>query len=1093
MKKNKLYNKLKRILVSIMCITTLVFTMPVKSDAYGIDDFLDLLLCLPDGVMYCLNKWVSNKDFDETTEEINVDGWDRHGRLPDFLVTPYDIFCTGKIDSEGEIILPLLDANFFRDGSATKLDSADILRPVVANTYNSLSTLVIVLMMLVLLYIGIRIILATASTDQVRYKNMLMDWLVAICLLFCMHYIMSFIMYFNSLAIDILAEKSVVSNSYYIGLTNSETMNTISNGLEYDKEETWKSDSVKAFISRHFLYPTSSIIDGSDTFKIGDDGSFSGAYSPKFRIYSTSKNTGFIKLGTITAYTTLSLISPINKPGAPISPGNGDVAGKSTTTTTTTTTTTSGKSDKNNTKKENGGDIVVNGESRNYTVKKEDKSNLSINFGSDVVENVYSNPGRSFVVPIYAKGDIDVEKISFNAVNSGISAVDGVITSMAMYWNIGNSDKGVYDEKNKSFSATYYGESKIVKSGTKIGELFISVKDFDSSGTPELQYCQVNISLNVNDNTTAGKSLLIGIGNLTKFNVQQQQLSGDQNERAKQQGNGVEAEDGYLNVSIGDKDKIVAIYKCNLVEYVRAITSFDHKDVTYYSNGKSLKDESGTGSTMQNFGYAILYIIIVIETVVFVIKYMGRVINLAFLTAIAPLISFMYPIDRIGDQKAQTFNKWFKDYLFKALLQPLDLLLYTIFIYGAYQLMDVSIVYAIGMYAFMLVAEKYFKKLFGFENTAAGGGGLGSPLAGAMAMRGLDRLSNTGPGSKKSGGASNGGGSESTPTKISIPKRKFGEPMPSNDSSNTPKGSGVRGIIQGMKNNNANAIKGSKNQPNNTGGLGKSKLGASLGALGKTAGRRLSGALTGGKYDNFKGQKLKFMKATAGNVAKKVGKGALRTGGKIGGAVIGAGAGLLAGSIATAVTGDAKYLSQGVETGAFSGLNRGGQFVDRKMQQASDFADEVSAWRATKDPEYRDKVLTEKQLDKYKNDLAQVSDPKARAKYEQTIKEVAPYVKDFDSFDQIKALSNRRDDYIIKEKDENGNETTKIDYDAFEDVINTSKDVNRFNLDTEDGQKQLRKNISRDLESKGYTGDELINKTDERYNRRVAFYSDLKG
>lgn len=1092
MKKNKLYNKLKRILVSIMCITTLVFTMPVKSDAYGIDDFLDLILCLPDGVMYCLNKWISNKTFDETTEEINVSGWDRKGRLPDFLVTPYEVFCSGNIDENGEVILPLLDANFFGVKAGIDSDSADILRPVVANTYNSLSTLVIILMMLVLLYIGIRIILATASTDQVRYKNMLMDWLVAICLLFCMHYIMSFIMYFNSIAINILAEKSVVSDSYYIGLSKGG-----SGGFKYDKNKGWSNDGKKEFVKRHLIYPAAEI-SNDNTFNIGEDGSFSKGYAPKFGNFSTYTETksgieSFIKLGNLTTYTMISLISPSNKPKAPVSPGNGNYedTNKGVTTTTTTTTTTDGNNTKNGSSEKNSGGITVNGEQRDYTIRSEDSNKISLNFGEDITENVYSNPGETISVPIYAKGDLNTNKISISATNNGTSIMDGVIASMKMNWSIGSSgDSGNYNKENSKFSAVYSGSGKIINSGTKIGDLIISIKDFDSSGTAELQYCQMNINLTINDNITAAKSLIIGIGDLTKYNIEKQKGEED-NERQQDKIAFSEVAGGKLKASIG-KD-ITTIYRCNLVEYVRTITTFDHENVIFYSNGKSIKDESGTGSTVQNFGYAILYVIIVIETVVFVIKYMGRVINLAFLTAIAPLISFMYPIDRIGDQKAQTFNKWFKDYLFKALLQPLDLLLYTIFIYGAYQLMDVSIVYAIGMYAFMLIAEKYFKKLFGFENTAAGGGGLGSPLAGAMAMRGLDRLSNTGPGSKKSGGASNGGGSESTPTKISIPKRKFGEPMPSNDSSNTPKGSGVRGIIQGMKNNNANAIKGSKNQPNNTGGLGKSKLGASLGALGKTAGRRLSGAITGGKYDNFKGQKLKFMKATAGNVAKKVGKGALRTGGKIGGAVIGAGAGLLAGSIATAVTGDAKYLSQGVETGAFSGLNRGGQFVDRKMQQASDFADEVSAWRATKDPEYRDKVLTEKQLDKYKNDLAQVSDPKARAKYEQTIKEVAPYVKDFDSFDQIKALSNRRDDYIIKEKDENGNETTKIDYDAFEDVINTSKDVNRFNLDTEDGQKQLRKNISRDLESKGYTGDELINKTDERYNRRVAFYSDLKG
>ena len=42
----------------------------------------------------------------------------------------------------------------------------------------------------VLIYIGIRIIISSASQDKAKYKQRLIDWLVAFCLLFFMHYIM---------------------------------------------------------------------------------------------------------------------------------------------------------------------------------------------------------------------------------------------------------------------------------------------------------------------------------------------------------------------------------------------------------------------------------------------------------------------------------------------------------------------------------------------------------------------------------------------------------------------------------------------------------------------------------------------------------------------------------------------------------------------------------------------------------------------------------------------------------------------------------------------------------------------------------------
>ena len=47
-------------------------------------------------------------------------------------------------------------------------------------------------MMSVLLYIGIRMMLSTVASDKAKYKQMLIDWLVGMCLLFFMHYIMAF-------------------------------------------------------------------------------------------------------------------------------------------------------------------------------------------------------------------------------------------------------------------------------------------------------------------------------------------------------------------------------------------------------------------------------------------------------------------------------------------------------------------------------------------------------------------------------------------------------------------------------------------------------------------------------------------------------------------------------------------------------------------------------------------------------------------------------------------------------------------------------------------------------------------------------------
>ena len=60
------------------------------------------------------------------------------------------------------------------------------------------------------------------------------------------------------------------------------------------------------------------------------------------------------------------------------------------------------------------------------------------------------------------------------------------------------------------------------------------------------------------------------------------------------------------------------------------------------------ESEENDYSSAAFWGYAFLYVLITIETIVFLYKYLKRVLWLAFLTMIAPLIALMYPIDKVG-------------------------------------------------------------------------------------------------------------------------------------------------------------------------------------------------------------------------------------------------------------------------------------------------------------------------------------------------------------------------------------------------------------------------------------------------------------
>lgn len=149
-------------------------------------------------------------------------------------------------------------------------------------------------------------------------------------------------------------------------------------------------------------------------------------------------------------------------------------------------------------------------------------------------------------------------------------------------------------------------------------------------------------------------------------------------------------------------------------------------------------------------GYTILYIALTVYTVYFAFVYLKRLLMLAFFTMIAPLVALTYPLDKIRDGKAQAFNYWFKEYMFYALLQPMHMLLYTVFVSSALSVAANNLLYAIVALAFIVPAEKIVKQMFGIKgNTESTLGGF---AGGALASQAFNMLRKGPPQPKKGGG-----------------------------------------------------------------------------------------------------------------------------------------------------------------------------------------------------------------------------------------------------------------------------------------------------------------------------------------------------
>lgn len=154
-------------------------------------------------------------------------------KLPIFLLTPEAMFANE---------VPLLDVNFFsetRDGLITDADgnkyietitqtgqkikmksTALELRPTISKWYFALRNLAIVALLSILVYIGIRILISSSADDKAKYKQRMVDWLVAMCLLFFMHYIMAFAVKMTE---EITKAVNSVNDPYYITFGDSDS------------------------------------------------------------------------------------------------------------------------------------------------------------------------------------------------------------------------------------------------------------------------------------------------------------------------------------------------------------------------------------------------------------------------------------------------------------------------------------------------------------------------------------------------------------------------------------------------------------------------------------------------------------------------------------------------------------------------------------------------------------------------------------------------------------------------------------------------------------------------------------------------------
>lgn len=353
------------------------------------------------------------------------------------------------------------------------------------------------------------------------------------------------------------------------------------------------------------------------------------------------------------------------------------------------------------------------------------------------------------------------------------------------------------------------------------------------------------------------------------------------------------------------------------------------------TNGATIMSEAWDGamglnaetvfSFTRQLGYMIIYFMLAVMAFIFFATYVKRMITIAFLIMISPIITITYSLDRMGDGKSQALNTWFKNFVYNILLQPFHCIIYLALVQTALNTMSTgnisSVIVAIIMVFFMYQAEDIVKDIFHFEgksvattiaqaalvtsavglvSKAASGG---SKVRGYMGRRKPSPQDNTNQDNNQTGNAGASGGASSAggtnpktkpPATSSNPWEDF-----ANDEDNQ------MGTYTGNQTGN------------NTGNNARNNAGNSAGNSARNSARNSAGNNTGNNSQpNFRASRngggqqpqpqtspARGALRTIAGIGKKAGVAALKGGARLaGGAALGA-AGLATGNLANAISG----------------------------------------------------------------------------------------------------------------------------------------------------------------------------------------------
>ena len=96
----------------------------------------------------------------------------------------------------------------------------------------------------------------------------------------------------------------------------------------------------------------------------------------------------------------------------------------------------------------------------------------------------------------------------------------------------------------------------------------------------------------------------------------------------------------------------------------------------------------------------------------FFFMYFKRMLTIFFLIVISPLITVTYPIDKLGDGKAQAYENWLKEFVINVIIQPIHAISYLVFVYTAGKIAETAPIVGIVFLLALGRVENIIRNIF---------------------------------------------------------------------------------------------------------------------------------------------------------------------------------------------------------------------------------------------------------------------------------------------------------------------------------------------------------------------------------------------